>query len=526
MRGREELNRYHPEVAIRFLEKAVELDSTFAMAHFHLAQTYNWLGNTRARNDAYKKAKTFSKKVTDKERLYIEAGYAITIEQNIEKRFRIFNQLAKKYPNEKQIHFELGLDYWRDELFYEAIEEFNKALELDPNYAGAMIQLPYIYAEIGDYEKAIEYLKRYATVFPGDANPFDCMGSVYFNMGKLDEAIAKFKEALEVEPGFGSNWEIAYIYALKEDYPEAMKWVDQYITMQSSPAQRAEGFLWKGLYYYWLGSLDRSLSELDRAANLWKAVGNEEWVAFAGWMKGWVYYEKGKFELARNCFRRYYDFLIEKLPASMLYHRITNSFYLGLVDLKEGRRDSIKAKLAEMKSLLIGISQDREIYDNLRILQTYDDELAIYEINTTFRYNLLYAEVSLAEDAVEKAIAICEKESLLGKYRAIEWIRSMIHYNAPFLNDVLARAYHQNRELDKSITEYERLITFDPNSKDRRLIHPKYHYRLAKLYEEKDWLSKAIKEYEKFLYFWKDADKNLPELVDAKARLARLVQQK
>jgi len=453
VRGREKLNRFHPEVAIRFLDKAVELDSTFAMAHFYLAQTYNWLGNTRARNEAYEKARTFSKKATDKERLYIEAEYAITIEQNIEKRFRIFNQLAKKYPNEKQVHFELGLDYWSDDLFYEAIEEFNKALELDPNYAGAMIQLPYIYADIGDYEKAIEYLKRYATVFPGDTNPFDCMGSFYFNMGKLDEAITKFKEALEVEPDFGSDWGIAYIYALKEDYPEAMKWIDQYIAMQSSQGSEAKEFLWKGLYYYWLGSLDRSLSELDRAADLWKAVSNEEWAAFAGWMKGWVYYERGKFELARNCFRRYYDFLIKKFPASMPYHKITNSFYLGLVDLKEGRIDSIKSKLTEIKSILIDINQSRDVYDNLQNLRKYDDELIHYEINTRFRYNLLYAEASLAEDSVEKAIAICEKASLLGTYRAIEWFRSMIHYNAPFLNDVLARAYQQNREIDKAIAE-------------------------------------------------------------------------
>ena len=33
---------------------------------------------------------------------------------------------------------------------------------------------------------------------------------------------------------------------------------------------------------------------------------------------------------------------------------------------------------------------------------------------------------------------------------------------------------------------------------------------------------KAIGELEKFLKLWKDADKNLPELVDAKNRLAKL----
>ena len=76
--------------------------------------------------------------------------------------------------------------------------------------------------------------------------------------------------------------------------------------------------------------------------------------------------------------------------------------------------------------------------------------------------------------------------------------------------------------MDKAIDEYEHLITFDPASKDRRLIYPKYYYKLAKLYEEKGWEGKAIEHYEKFLDLWKDADPGIPELEDARERLAGL----
>ena len=92
----------------------------------------------------------------------------------------------------------------------------------------------------------------------------------------------------------------------------------------------------------------------------------------------------------------------------------------------------------------------------------------------------------------------------------------------PFLKDVLARAYLENGESDKAITEYEKLITFDPQKKARYLVYPMYHYRLAKLYQEKGWTGKAIEQYKKFIHIWKDADPDLPEVEDAKERLASL----
>ncbi len=51
-------------------------------------------------------------------------------------------------------------------------------------------------------------------------------------------------------------------------------------------------------------------------------------------------------------------------------------------------------------------------------------------------------------------------------------------------------------------------------------IYARSCYILGKIFEQKGWQGKAIESYEKFLELWKDTDPDLPEVEDARKRLA------
>ena len=84
-----------------------------------------------------------------------------------------------------------------------------------------------------------------------------------------------------------------------------------------------------------------------------------------------------------------------------------------------------------------------------------------------------------------------------------------------------AQYYFEMGKYDKAIAEVTKSQNFYA-PEFRAYAYPLGFHLLGKIYEKKGDKQRAIENYEKFLDLWKDADPDLPDLIDAKARLVKL----
>ena len=380
---------------------------------------------------------------------------------------------------------------------------FQKALDLDPNYGLVLNELAYTYMRNEDYEKALEYLNKYAAVSPGDANPVDSMAELLYKMGKLEEAAAKYSEALTMKPDFFiSLHNGAYVYMILENYPQALDFIQKFIDVAPSPGVKVDGLWIKGFLHLWLGRLEQALSDFRVLLKLEDAMDTNSRKSRSYYMKMWIHLERGEYDSARKAQEDMLHLLKDETEEVPFYWQARNLYFLGLVNLKENNIQSAKSRLEEMEGFFPKIERNKE--------------------KVIMRYNLLNAEVKLAEGRFEEAVAFCEKELRLVRTHT----NYDFNFNIPIYadnSDILARAYQKAGKVDQAISEYEKLLTLDPEDRfDRFPIDPRYHYRIARLYEQKGWMGKAIEHYTKFLKIWENADPDWPELAEAKNRLASL----
>lgn len=135
----------------------------------------------------------------------------------------------------------------------------------------------------------------------------------------------------------------------------------------------------------------------------------------------------------------------------------------------------------------------------------------------------------------EMAFVTGSWQEAIGKYDAIIkafdlWSldffqKSWCHYRA-------AIAFYELGDFDNAILRVKEsqgytepgggLLLYLNRGAGHSFAYPLGFFLLGRIFEKRGDKQLAIQNYEKFVDLWKDADKDLPDLIDAKARLVRM----
>jgi serine/threonine protein kinase len=504
LKGREEYEKYYLTEALPNFERALQIDSTFAVAYLYKGLANHLLYDMRERDKAIFNAWKHKNHATEKEQYFIDGLKLVFLDKDTIKAAQIMEAGLKRYPAEKEMHMWVAASYRGLKNNTKAAEKLNDVLKLDPQNKQAFRYLGDIYTELKEYDKAIENMNKYISLYPEDPDPYTSFGLILYKMGRLDEAIKQYQKAVSIKEDFLPSALLPTLLALREDYDAAKKSQNKQIKLFNSIDRKASAYWWKAFLLYWTGSHQDALYNLEKTFETQKHSENTYFSPRISWLRAWIYYDMGDLKQSRIFFKSFYNYTKTWAPNDP-YWRSENQFYLGLVNLKEGAIDSVYRRLEMMKSNFDNIPLNKLEYNRAH-------------------YQLLYAETLIKQDSLNKAEFILKKKSpFINDPNLSPW--KMIHrFTDPLLQDGLARIYIKKGKLNKAIEVYEKLISHDLDVRELHFIPPLYHYRLAKLYEKKGLKEKAVGQYETFIEIWKNADKDLQKLIDAKRRLAGLTE--
>jgi eukaryotic-like serine/threonine-protein kinase len=124
--------KYAPAAAVPLLQQAIQLDPNFAMAYAALGTSYFNLGQTSLAAENTRKAYELRERVSEREKLYIEAHYHADVTGDLEEARKTYELWAQNYPRDTTPLANLGSIFDNLGQDDEALAEGREALRLDP----------------------------------------------------------------------------------------------------------------------------------------------------------------------------------------------------------------------------------------------------------------------------------------------------------------------------------------------------------------------------------------------------------
>ena len=426
--------------SVPLFRRAIELDPEFALAYARLGTVYNNLGQIDEAKKMTARAYELRGKVSEVERLYIEARYYTLVQPDVQKALDAYNVWLATYPND-----------------YTALQ--NSAL---------------LHKQQGDRVEAIRKLELATKIAPNEPIALTNLGQTYFEMADYANARRAYDTALKLRDGTGVRiglYQIALLagdLAAAEEQAAAVRGRRDEVDMV---ATRMFGAAYRGRF--------REASELAadfQARALALSRGSQTGqvlvaLAINEAIAGWHEQARARVETAES------DGLLDE---ASLDERLVIAAITG---------DAPAART------LLPAVLEAQVKNQSPSPQTVDDE------------RLIRALAAMAERQPEAAVALLEPLTFDVAHtdQALLWSMAKIQMKDDAAA-VKALAF---------IISAEARVTLSVN-------RPFAYAMLARAQARAGQTAEARQTYQTFFDLWKDADPDVPLLVDARAEFAKL----
>ena len=190
---------------IRCFKNAIQLDSTFALAYVGLSQCYQFMVrySWMPRDEIYQEAK-----------------------EAVIKAIKLDESLGEAHATLGLIMIVFNWDIYGPE------EEFQKAIQLSPGCSEVYSSYAQYLRWIGRYDEGILIAKRAIELDPLTPITNMWLGAINFYAGHYDESIEDLHKVLEIDSAYDYAYgHLAFNYALKGLYPEAIRYADKTLSL-------------------------------------------------------------------------------------------------------------------------------------------------------------------------------------------------------------------------------------------------------------------------------------------------------
>jgi serine/threonine protein kinase/Tfp pilus assembly protein PilF len=488
-------NKGENRQSIEFMERALEADPEFAMAYRAMAWSYDDLKFRDLGKTYLQKALEFSERLSDRERLLIQGNFYHRSFRDNDKALEAYKQLLQLYPEDLTGNSDMARFYHSMELWDKIIELCDVNRKNKDDNVHTYTQLAAAYEAKGLYGKSAEILENYLKDFSDNALIREALALSYLCQGKNELALLEVEKALSLDPDFWQNFRTkGHIYLSSGDFAQAEKEYQKILGLEEE-ASHQWGMTWLGSLYLLEGKFEKSIDQLKHALALSKKLGEKGSESGFYTRLAYTYLKSGHPEKALEESKKGEQSSLEE-RGCMLCHQNWALLYKGLAQIEENLMEEAQSTADELK------------------------ELTQKELNTSY-IRLYYHLVGMKELAGENFPAAIDYFTNAVSLLPYQYTTDNLNDQAFFI-EPLAFAYYKSGELEKALETYERIVSLTVGRLHWGYEFAKSFYMLGKIYEQKGWEGKAIEHYEKFLDLWKDADEGLPELENAKKRLASL----